>query len=164
MITHFREPKYRQPMGTDEGLTGGLGGGHFSVPPTFLHNLGSTRRTSMTDLSHHYSSKGQGWANVLNGNAIPAGYQGCISWAAFLVPPHTPTVPSCAGAAPGQGQVHRYPPEAWDKAAEEEESVSLDEGGEECKGSIDCKWYDEALLSSQLVSEAAQQDSPHHHS
>lgn len=57
-----------------------------------------------------------------------------------------------------------YPPEARDKAAEEEESVSLDEGGEEREGSIDCKWYDEAFLSSQFVSEAAQHDSPHHHS
>lgn len=106
IFLHFREPKYRQPKGTAEGLTGGLGGGHFSLSSTFLHNLGSTRRTSMTNLCHHYSSRVQSepaQTHILNGNAIPAGYQGCISWAAFLVPPHTPTLPSCAGAPPGQG-------------------------------------------------------------
>lgn len=168
MITHFRVPKYRQLMGTAESLIGGLGGGHFSLSSTFLHNLGSTRRTSMTNLCHHYSSKGPEWASTNTHpkwQCHPCWVPGMHLLSSLPCPrPHTHTAQLCWGSSRTGARFTRYPPEAWDKAAEEEESVSLDEGGEECKGSIDCKWYDEALLSSQFISETSQQHSPHHHS
>lgn len=166
MITHFREPKYRQPMGTAKVSLEALevdeifqSHPHFctiwAIPEHQWPTFPSTKGVK-GELTQPHVPKWQchpSWVPGMHLLSSPA----CAT-------PHSHRAQLCWGCSRTGGRFTRYPPEAWDKAAEEEESVSLDEGGEEGKGSIDCKRYDEALPSSQFISEAAQQDSSHHHS
>lgn len=160
-------------MGTAEDLTGGLGSKvcktrWLFISLTFLHNLGCTKRMSMTKLPYCKHFKGQEWGNTITCAEWPC-HLGSVPQRyllSSLSPPtlHTRTAKLWWDSSRTWDRFTSYPPEARDKAAEEEESISLDKGGEEREGSIDCKWQDEAFLSSQFISEAAQHDSPHHHS
>lgn len=58
----------------------------------------------------------------------------------------------------------QYIPYAWDESAEEESSISLHEGGEGGKGSIDSQGHAEDLLPSQFISQAPQDEGSCHHS
>lgn len=114
MITHFREAKYWQPVGTFEDLSGGLGDGHFSISPTFLHHLGSTRWTSMTKLSHHYSSKGQERGNTATHpkwQCHPGWAPGMHLLSTFPCPtPHSHTAQLCWGCpSPDSPGTHPRP-------------------------------------------------------
>ena len=63
----------------------------------------------------------------------------------------------------GQLNLCDYVPYAWDESAEEESSISLYEGGEGGKGSIDGQGDAEDSLPPQLISQAPQDEgSPHH--
>ena len=54
-------------------------------------------------------------------------------------------------------------PEAGHHAADEEHAVALDEGGEEGEEAVDGQRYQQALLTAQLVGEAAPEESSEHH-
>lgn len=58
----------------------------------------------------------------------------------------------------------QYVPKTGDQAAEEEEAVLLNEGGEEREAGVDGEGYDQAPLPAQFVCQATPEKGPHHHS